>query len=112
MGDYIRWAPPYYEGAEDSAKSALYLSLNRGKRSIRLNLKDQRGRDALLRLVREDDVLVEGNRPGVMDRLRLRHQRPAPGKPGPGFCAVPGHGPNGAPPRRPGHGKKHPGPVR
>src|SRR5207247_10839269 len=45
MGDYIRWAPPYYEGAEDSAKSALYLSLNRGKRSIRLNLKDDRGRD-------------------------------------------------------------------
>ena len=39
MGDYIRWSPPFHEGADDSAKSALFLSLNRGKRSIRLDLK-------------------------------------------------------------------------
>ena len=39
MGDYIRWSPPYHEGADDSAKSALFLALNRGKRSIRLDLK-------------------------------------------------------------------------
>src|SRR6266478_8243143 len=69
MGDYVRWAPPYYDDAEDSAKSALYLSLNRGKRSVRLNLKDERGREALIRLVREYDVLVESFRPGVLDRL-------------------------------------------
>ena len=30
MGDYIRWSPPFYEGADDSAKSALFLALNRG----------------------------------------------------------------------------------
>jgi alpha-methylacyl-CoA racemase len=47
MGDYIRWAPPYYEGAEDSARSSLYLALNRGKRSIRLDLKSEAGRDVL-----------------------------------------------------------------
>src|SRR5206468_8323924 len=35
-GDYVRWATPTYEGVEDSAKSALFLALNRGKRSIRL----------------------------------------------------------------------------
>src|SRR5437588_6679414 len=58
MGDYVRWAPPYYDGAENSAQSALYLALNRGKRSIRLNLKDERGRGALFRLVREYDVLI------------------------------------------------------
>src|SRR5207248_1582190 len=57
MGDYIRWSPPYYEGADDSAKSALYLALNRGKRSIRLNLKEERGREVLLKLVRDHDVL-------------------------------------------------------
>ncbi len=70
MGDYVRWAPPYCEGAEDSAKSALYLALNRGKRSIRLNLKEAAGREVLLRLVAAYDVVAEGFRPGVMDRLR------------------------------------------
>ena len=40
MGDYVRWAPPYYEGAEDSAKSAMFLALNRNKRSIRVGLED------------------------------------------------------------------------
>src|SRR5205807_2379972 len=38
MGDYIRWSPPYYEGADPSARGALFLALNRGKRSIRLDL--------------------------------------------------------------------------
>jgi alpha-methylacyl-CoA racemase len=40
MGDYVRWATPKHEGAEDSAAGALFLALNRGKRSIRLNLKE------------------------------------------------------------------------
>src|SRR2546421_4865455 len=69
MGDYVRWSPPYHEGAEESAKSALFLALNRGKRSIRLNLKEEDGRGVLLRLVREHDVLLESFRPGVMERL-------------------------------------------
>ena len=38
MGDYIRWSPPAFEGAEETAKSALFLSLNRGKRSVRIDL--------------------------------------------------------------------------
>jgi alpha-methylacyl-CoA racemase len=103
MGDYIRWAPPYYEGAEDSTKSALYLSLNRGKRSIRLNLKDERGRDALLRLVREYDVLVEGNRPGVMDRLGVGYERLAQENPALVYCAITGYGQDGPYRDRSGH---------
>ena len=63
IGDYIRWSPPYIEGADDSAKSALFLSLNRNKRSIRLDLKSEGGREALLRLVREHDVVLESFRP-------------------------------------------------
>ena len=64
LGDYIRWATPYYEGAEESAKSALFLALNRGKRSMRLNLKSPEGREVLLRAVRESDVVLESFRPG------------------------------------------------
>src|SRR3990170_3378584 len=62
MGDYVRWATPYYEGAEDSAKSALFLALNRNKRSIRINLKTEGGRETLLRLARDADVLLESFR--------------------------------------------------
>ena len=72
MGDYVRWAPPYYGSDEHQAlgtRSALYLSLNRGKRSIRLDLKSDAGREALLRLAGEYDVVLESFRPGVLDRL-------------------------------------------
>ena len=82
MGDYIRWATPYHEGAEDSAKSALFLALNRGKRSIRLNLKEERGREVLLRLVREHDVLLESFRPGRDGPARRGLRAPARGEPG------------------------------
>ena len=81
MGDYIRWSPPYYEGVEDSAKSALFLALNRGKRSIRLDLKSDGGREVLLRLVREYDVVLESFRPGVMERLGRRLRDAARGEP-------------------------------
>ena len=95
MGDYIRWATPYHEGAEDSAKSALFLALNRGKRSIRLNLKEERGREVLLRLVREHDVLLESFRPGVMDRLGVGYERLREENPGLVYCAITGYGQDG-----------------
>ena len=81
MGDYVRWSPPYHEGADDSAKSALFLSLNRGKRSIRLNLKEEAGREVLLRLVREHDVLLESFRPGRDGAARGRLRAAARGEP-------------------------------
>jgi alpha-methylacyl-CoA racemase len=103
MGDYIRWAPPYYEGADESAKSALYLSLNRGKRSVRLNLKDERGREALIRLVREYDVLVESFRPGVLDRLGVGWECLSEQNPGLVYCAISGYGQDGPLRDRSGH---------
>jgi alpha-methylacyl-CoA racemase len=95
MGDYIRWSPPYYEGAHDSAKSALFLSLNRNKRSIRLDLKSEGGREALLALVRECDVVLESFRPGVLDRLGVGYERMREENPGIVFCAISGYGQDG-----------------
>ena len=76
-GDYIRWMPPYYGGEEqrrEGTASAYFLALNRNKRSLRLNLKDERGRDVLLRLVEDYDVR-RGELPARRDgppRRRLR----------------------------------------
>jgi crotonobetainyl-CoA:carnitine CoA-transferase CaiB-like acyl-CoA transferase len=103
MGDYVRWAPPYHEGAEDSAKSALFLALNRGKRSIRLNLKEEAGRDVLLRLVDEHDVVVEGFRPGVMDRLGVGYDALRERNPRIVYCAITGYGQTGPYTARSGH---------
>jgi crotonobetainyl-CoA:carnitine CoA-transferase CaiB-like acyl-CoA transferase len=103
MGDYIRWSPPYYEGAEDSAKSALFLALNRNKRSIRLNLKHERGREVLLKLVREYDVVLESFRPGVLDRLGVGYERMREENPGIVYCAISGYGQDGPNRDRSGH---------
>ena len=103
MGDYVRWAPPYYEGAEDSAKSALYLALNRGKRSIRVNLKEERGREVLLRLARDHDVLLESFRPGVLDRLGVGYERLREENPRLVYCAITGYGQDGPYRDRSGH---------
>ena len=95
MGDYIRWSPPYVEGADDSAKSALFLALNRNKRSIRVDLKSERGREVLLRLVREHDVALESFRPGVLDRLGVGYERMREVNPGIVYCAISGYGQTG-----------------
>jgi alpha-methylacyl-CoA racemase len=63
-GDYMRRTPPLVDG-----QSVLFDALNRGKRSVALDLKTDAGRETLLHLVEKSDVLVEGNRPGVMARL-------------------------------------------
>jgi crotonobetainyl-CoA:carnitine CoA-transferase CaiB-like acyl-CoA transferase len=103
MGDYIRWSPPYYEGAEDTSKSALYLALNRGKRSIRLNLKEERGREVLLKLAQEYDVLLESFRPGVLDRLGVGYERLREVNPRLVYCAITGYGQDGPYRDRSGH---------
>ncbi|MEA2385881.1 MAG: alpha-methylacyl-CoA racemase, partial [Thermoleophilaceae bacterium] len=103
MGDYVRWAPPYHEGAEESAKSALFLSLNRNKRSIRINLKEERGREVLLRLVKEYDVVLESFRPGVMDRLGVGYERLREENPRVIYCAITGYGQDGPYRDRSGH---------
>src|SRR5689334_21701461 len=103
MGDYIRWSPPYYEGAEESSRSALFLALNRNKRSIRLNLKTDEGRQVLLKLVREYDVVLESFRPGVLDRLGVGYERMREENPKLVYCAITGYGQDGPLRDRSGH---------
>jgi alpha-methylacyl-CoA racemase len=102
-GDYVRWAPPLYEGADPSAASALFLALNRGKRSVRLDLKAPAGRDVLLRLARDADVLVESFRPGVLDRLGAGWERLQAENPRLVYCAITGYGQDGPYRDRAGH---------
>jgi alpha-methylacyl-CoA racemase len=103
LGDYIRWAPPQHQGAEPSAASAPFLALNRGKRSIRLNLKVKEGQEVLLRLVREHDVLLESFRPGVLDRLGVGYERLREENPRLVHCAITGYGQQGPDRERAGH---------
>jgi alpha-methylacyl-CoA racemase len=103
MGDYIRWSPPYVQGADESAKSALFLALNRNKRSIRIDLKHERGREVLLALVREHDVVLESFRPGVLDRLGVGYERMREVNPGIVYCAISGYGQTGPKREAAGH---------
>ena len=103
MGDYVRWGPPHYEGADESAKSSLFLALNRSKRSVRINLKEEAGREVLLKLAREHDVLLESFRPGVLDRLGVGYERLREENPGLVYCAITGYGQDGPNRDRSGH---------
>jgi alpha-methylacyl-CoA racemase len=105
-GDYIRWMPPYYGGdAEraDGTGSAYFLALNRNKRSLKVNLKHPQGRDILLRLAEDNDVLVESFRPGVMDRLGVGYESLAERNRGLVYCAISGYGQNSPLRDRSGH---------
>jgi len=89
-GDYLRWWPPF-QGSE----SVLFLALNRNKRSMRLNLKAERGQEILRELARRFDVLVEGNKPGVMDRLGLGYETLSQVNPRLIYCSITGYGQDG-----------------
>jgi alpha-methylacyl-CoA racemase len=106
MGDYVRWAPPYYGSDEQQAlgtRSALYLALNRNKRSIRIDLKSKLGRDAFLRLAGDADVVLESFRPGVLDKLGAGYGALREVNPGIVYCAITGYGQTGPNTGRAGH---------
>jgi crotonobetainyl-CoA:carnitine CoA-transferase CaiB-like acyl-CoA transferase len=75
--------------------SAPFLILNRGKRGIALNLKHARGREILLRLVQDVDVLTENYRRGTLEKLGLGYDVLARVNPGLIYCAVSGYGRTG-----------------
>ena len=90
-GDYARADPPSF------------ASLNRGKRSIQLDLKSEGGRMAFLRLAASADVVVESFRPGVMDRLGVGWDVLRAANPSLVYCAITGYGQDGPLRLRAGH---------
>ena len=97
-GDYLRWTPPLVDG-----ESVLFNAINRNKRSVTLNLKSPAGRDLLLRLAERADVLVEGNRPGVMARLDIGWDVLHARNPKLVMCSITGYGQDGPFASRAGH---------
>jgi len=89
-GDYNRQFTPLAK-----KESGSFLLLNRNKRSLTLNLKAEEGRTIFRKLVREADVVVEGFRPGVMDRLELGYEILKAENPGLIYCAISGFGQDG-----------------
>jgi alpha-methylacyl-CoA racemase len=97
-GDYMRWTPPLIDG-----QSALFNAINRNKRSLTLDLKSAAGRDLLLQLVEGAQVLVEGNRPGVMSRLGLGWDILHAANSKLVMCSITGYGQDGPFAARAGH---------
>ena len=89
-GDDARHYEPFVDG-----RSAYFLSLNRGKESIALDLKDPADREVFLALVRRGDVLAENFRPGTLERLGLGYERLAQENPRLIYAAVSGFGHTG-----------------
>ncbi len=98
VGDYLRVFPPLKNGL-----SGRFNALNRDKRSICIDLKKPEGRDALIRLSRRYDVLVESFRPGVMDRLGIGYSALSAANPRLVFCSISGYGQTGPLRERAGH---------
>lgn len=85
-----------------NGESLSFLAFNRAKRSIALNLKDPRGKEIALRIIRSSDLLIENFRPGVMDRLGLGYDVLSKLDPRLIYCASCGWGQDGPYKQRPG----------
>ena len=98
-GDDTRaWGPPFQAG-----ESAYFLSINRNKESITLNLKHPDGRRVLDALLERADVLVENFRPGTLERMGLGYAEVARRRPGLVYCSISGFGQTGPRRREPGY---------
>jgi crotonobetainyl-CoA:carnitine CoA-transferase CaiB-like acyl-CoA transferase len=88
VGDNARgWGPPFQGG-----ESSYFLSVNRNKRSLALNLRDPRGAEVLRRLIAGSDVLLENFVPGALDRLGFSYQACRTIRPDLIYCSISGFG--------------------
>ncbi|MEZ5913526.1 MAG: CoA transferase [Paracoccaceae bacterium] len=91
-GDTSRNNGPYRDDDPNHDWAGYFVSLNRGKKSIRLNLKSPEGQAAFRRLAATADVVLENFRPGVMDRLGLSYETLAAANPRLVYAAIRGFG--------------------
>ena len=98
-GDESRTYGPPFPGGE----SAYFMSINRNKRGCAIDLKAQAGRDLVIRLAANADVVVENFRPGTLDRLGLGYGVLAQDNPRLVLCAITGFGRTGPQADRPGY---------
>ena len=89
-GDWLREIPPFQAG-----EGALFLQLNRNKRGTAVDLKTRAGVAFAKRLVAQADIVIEGYRPGVMQRLGLDYATLSAGNPRLIYCSISGHGTTG-----------------
>jgi crotonobetainyl-CoA:carnitine CoA-transferase CaiB-like acyl-CoA transferase/enoyl-CoA hydratase/carnithine racemase len=94
-GDAMRQWPPITHGSNENGFSENFASINRGKRSIALDLKDPASRDLARELVMASDVVIENNRPGAMARLGLGWDWFGPRKPSLIYCSISAFGQDG-----------------
>ncbi|MBN1661596.1 MAG: CoA transferase [Anaerolineae bacterium] len=99
-GDWARYVPPL---DPESGQGLLFRALNRGKKSMTLNLKSEEGRVLFLRLVETADVVLESFRPGVMERLGLGYEVLSRVNPRLVYCSLSGYGHTGPYRDRAGH---------
>ena len=90
QGDYARTL-----GTGQGEDSAYFRMINRHKRGLRLDLKHPAGRDVFLRLAKEADAVIEGFRPGVMDKLGIGYDVVSTVNPKIAYCSLSGYGQDG-----------------
>jgi len=96
-GDMARHFAPYV-----SDESAFFMAVNRGKRGLTLDLKNERHRDYARTIASQVDVVIHNYRTGVAERLGLAYSDLVPLNPGLVYCGISGFGPTGPMARRPG----------
>lgn len=88
--DTRQWGPPFVED-----ESAYFLSINRNKRSVTLNLKSDAGKEILWKLIESADVIVENFRPGTMAKFGFAYETVKARKPEIIYCSISGFGQEG-----------------
>lgn len=93
-----KWGPPWIDG-----ESAYFMSVNRNKKSVTLDLKSAVGQQVLKELVSQADVLIENFKPGTTERMGIDYATLAAENPGLVYCSITGYGQTGPYRDRPGY---------